>query len=316
MPIDPVSMGIAAGVNVAAPMIAKGIGSLFGLDEDSSEERRAAQRRQEAIDRLTAAAEGRTASAAQLAAQAQQQRTQQALQSLAQRGSVQQRAGNTRAAMQAAPEIMAQQGAQIAATRAAEMESARNALAQAQMGIANQEAAQGAAKRQYMQRLIGAGVQGAATAATMGMKADEPKGSGGGGGGGGGGESDGDFGSSSQGLQVDQQFNPMMNEAGQGGQSLQFGPKTQQALLEQGYSGPNAREMNFEMTGDPGYGELQLPKLEVGRESAQRQFGAQPSLRNRLLDYTEGDVDERPYRYTTSTMSGGRTLGLKFPGSL
>ena len=75
--------------------------------------------------------------------------------------------------MQAAPEVMAQQGAQLAATRAAEMESARNALAQAQMNVANQEAAQGAAKRQYMQSLIGAAIGGAASATTMGLKPDE-----------------------------------------------------------------------------------------------------------------------------------------------
>lgn len=162
MAIDPVSLGVAAGVNLLAPVVAKGIGGLFGLDEPSDEERRAAGRRQEAIDRLTAEAEGRTASPAQLAALAQQQRTQQALASLAQRGSVQQRAGNVRAAMQAAPEVMAQQGAVAAQTRAEEMARARNALAQAQMGVATQEAAQGAARREYMQRLIGAGIQGAA----------------------------------------------------------------------------------------------------------------------------------------------------------
>jgi hypothetical protein len=162
MAIDPVSLGTAVGVNLLAPVVAKGIGGLFGLDEPSEEERRAAARRQEAIDRLTAEAEGRTASPAQLAALAQQQRTQQALASLAQRGNVQQRAGNVRAAMQAAPEVMAQQGAVAAQTRAEEMARARNALAQAQMGVATQEAAQGAARREYMQRLIGAGIQGAA----------------------------------------------------------------------------------------------------------------------------------------------------------
>lgn len=162
MAIDPASLGAAVGINLLAPVVAKGIGGLFGLDEPSEEERRAAARRQEAIDRLTAEAEGRTASPAQLAALAQQQRTQQALASLAQRGSVQQRAGNVRAAMQAAPEVMAQQGAVAAQTRAEEMARARNALAQAQMGVATQEAAQGAARREYMQRLIGAGIQGAA----------------------------------------------------------------------------------------------------------------------------------------------------------
>lgn len=173
MPIDPVSMGIAAGVNVAAPMLAKGIGSLFGLDKESSEERNAALRREAALERLRAQAEGRTPSAAQLAGIAQQQRTQQTLASLAQQGSVQQRASNARAAMRAAPEAMAQQGAQIASTRAAEMESARNALAQAQLGVATQEAAAGKANREYMQRLIGAGVQGAAAAATMGLTPED-----------------------------------------------------------------------------------------------------------------------------------------------
>lgn len=176
MAIDPVSLGVAAGVNLLAPVVAKGIGGLFGLDEPSEEERRAAARRQEAIDRLTAEAEGRTASPAQLAALAQQQRTQQALASLAQRGSVQQRAGNVRAAMQAAPEVMAQQGAVAAQTRAEEMARARNALAQAQMGVATQEAAQGAARREYMQRLIGAGVQGAAGATTMAFTPDKADG--------------------------------------------------------------------------------------------------------------------------------------------
>lgn len=169
MAIDPLSIATAAGISALSPVVAKGIGSLFGLDEASEEERRASQLRQQALDRLTAQAEGRTASPAQLAALAQQQRTQQALQSLAQRGSVQQRAGNVRAAMQAAPEVMAQQGAVAAQTRAAEMESARNALAQMQMASAAQEAATGRANREYMQRLIGAGVSGGASAAAMGM---------------------------------------------------------------------------------------------------------------------------------------------------
>jgi hypothetical protein len=169
MAIDPLSIATAAGISALSPVVAKGIGSLFGLDEPSEEERRASQLRQDALNRLTAQAEGRTASPAQLAALAQQQRTQQALQSLAQRGTVQQRAGNVRAAMQAAPEVMAQQGAVAAQTRAAEMESARNALAQMQMASASQEAAAGRANREYMQRLIGAGVSGGASAAAMGM---------------------------------------------------------------------------------------------------------------------------------------------------
>jgi hypothetical protein len=71
--------------------------------------------------------------------------------------------------MQAAPEVMAQQGAVAAQTRAAEMESARNALAQMQMASAAQEAATGRANREYMQRLIGAGVSGGASVAAMGM---------------------------------------------------------------------------------------------------------------------------------------------------
>ena len=169
MAIDPLSIATAAGISALSPVVAKGIGSLFGLDEPSEEEQRASRLRQEALDRLTAQAEGRTASPAQLAALAQQQRTQQALQSLAQRGTVQQRAGNVRAAMQAAPEVMAQQGAVAAQTRAAEMESARNALAQMQMASAAQEAAAGRANREYMQRLIGAGVSGGASAAASGM---------------------------------------------------------------------------------------------------------------------------------------------------
>jgi hypothetical protein len=156
-------------VSALSPVVAKGIGSLFGLDQPSEEERQAEQLRQQALDRLTAQAEGRTASPAQLAAIAQQQRTQQALQSLAQRGSVQQRAGNLRTAMQAAPEVMAQQGAIAAQTRAQEMESARNALAQMQMASAAQQAASGRQNREYMQRIVGAGVSGAGAIAGQGM---------------------------------------------------------------------------------------------------------------------------------------------------
>ena len=109
MAFDPVSFGVMAGTSLLAPAVTSGISSLFGLDELSEEEKRANALRQESINRLTAAAEGRTASPAQLAALAQQQRTQQALAGLAQKGTVQQRAGNVRAAMQAAPEVMAQQ---------------------------------------------------------------------------------------------------------------------------------------------------------------------------------------------------------------
>lgn len=169
MAIDPLSIGVAAGVSALSPVVAKGIGSLFGLDELSEEERQAGQLRQQALDRLTAQAEGRTASPAQLAAIAQQQRTLQALQGLAQRGSVQQRAGNLRTAMQVAPEVMAQQGATAAQARAQEMESARNALAQMQMASAAQQAASGRANREYMQRIVGAGVSGAGAIAGQGM---------------------------------------------------------------------------------------------------------------------------------------------------
>lgn len=159
---DPGGLGLAIGTSVLGPLVAKGIGSLFGLDEPSEAERMAAAQREDAIRRLREQAEGRTASAAELQARQQQQRTVQALSSLAARGTAQQQAGAQRAAMQAAPEIMAQQGATAAAARAAEMERARNALAQTQMMSAQQGAAQGMADRQYMQRLIGAGVQGAA----------------------------------------------------------------------------------------------------------------------------------------------------------
>jgi hypothetical protein len=169
MAFDPVSFGVMAGTSVLAPAITSGLSSIFGLDELSEEEKRANARRQESIDRLTAAAEGRTASPAQLAALAQQQRTQQALASLAQRGTVQQRAGNLRQAMQAAPEIMAQQGAVAAQTRAEEMARAREALANAQLGVASQEAAAGQRRREQQRALIGAGVQGVGTAAALSM---------------------------------------------------------------------------------------------------------------------------------------------------
>jgi hypothetical protein len=158
-----------AGTSLLAPAVTSGISSLFGLDELSEEEKRANALRQESINRLTAAAEGRTASPAQLAALAQQQRTQQALAGLAQKGSVQQRAGNVRAAMQAAPEVMAQQGAIAAQTRAEEMARARDALAAAQLGVANQDAAAGQRKREQQRALIGAGVQGVGTAAALSM---------------------------------------------------------------------------------------------------------------------------------------------------
>lgn len=171
MPFDPVTFGAVAGVSVLAPFISKGLSSLFGLDEPSAQEREAAALRQQAIARMTEQAEGRTASPAQLAAVAQQQRTQQALQSLAQRGTVQQRAGNVRAAMQAAPEVMAQQGATAAQTRAAEMESARRALVQLQAGIASDQATAGREQRRYTQGLIGAGVQGIGSAAALGFMA-------------------------------------------------------------------------------------------------------------------------------------------------
>lgn len=171
MAFDPVTFGAVAGASVLAPFISKGISSLFGLDEPSAQEREAAAMRQEAIARLKEQAEGKTASPAQLAALAQQQRTQQALAGMAQRGTVQQRAGNVRAAMQAAPEVMAQQSAIAAQTRAAEMESARRALAAAQTGVAADMAAAGREQRRYTQGLIGAGVQGIGSAAALGFMA-------------------------------------------------------------------------------------------------------------------------------------------------
>lgn len=171
MAFDPVTFGAVAGASVLAPFISKGISSLFGLDEPSAQEREAAAMRQEAIARLKEQAEGKTASPAQLAALAQQQRTQQALAGMAQRGTVQQRAGNVRAAMQAAPEVMAQQSAIAAQTRAAEMESARRALAAAQTGVASDMAAAGREQRRYTQGLIGAGVQGIGSAAALGFMA-------------------------------------------------------------------------------------------------------------------------------------------------
>ena len=155
---------IAAGVSLAAPYIAKGMGSLFGLDDPSDEEKKATALREASLQRLRDAADGKTASPAQLAALASQQRAVHALSSMAQKGTVQQRAGNVRAAMQLTPEVMAQQGAVAAQTRAAEMSNARSQLAGQEASIATSQAASGRADREYQQKLIGAGVQGAAGA--------------------------------------------------------------------------------------------------------------------------------------------------------
>ena len=96
---------------------------------------------------------------------------------MAQKGTVQQRAGNVRAAMQATPEVMAQQGAVAAQTRAAEMSNARSQLAGQEMAAANAEAAAGLADRQYTQKLIGAGISGGAAMAGDAFlkKPEQPK---------------------------------------------------------------------------------------------------------------------------------------------
>jgi hypothetical protein len=224
-------MGIAAGANAAAPFIAKGIGSLFGLNEASEEERRAERMRQDAINRLTAQAEGRTASAAQLAAQQATQRTQQALIGMAQKGSVQQRAGNVRAAMQAAPEVMTQNAAVAAQTRAQEMDRARMALADLQMQTANAQSTLGRQNREYMQRVVGAGIQGAAAASTLGIESPAPKTPGGGGGGeGGGGAGGAGGGAGGAGGGAGGGFNEVMagNQTGAGGQ------QTEQLAMNEG----------------------------------------------------------------------------------
>ena len=169
MPFDPASFAISAGTSILGPLVAKGLGSMFGLDEASPEERKAAADREAALQKLRDAAEGKTASAAQLQAQQQQQRTIQALSSMAARGTAQQQAGAQRAAMQAAPEVMAQQGATAAQTRAAEMAAARRDLGAMQLQASQQQAAEGMANRKYMQGLIGAGVSGAAGAGAMAM---------------------------------------------------------------------------------------------------------------------------------------------------
>ena len=153
---------IAAGIGLASPFIAKGLGSLFGLDEPGEAERKAAALREASLQRLRDAADGKTASPAQLAALQQQQRTVNALASMAQKGTVQQRAGNVRAAMQLTPEVMAQQGAVAAQTRAAEMSNARSQLAGQEASIATSEAEAGRKDREYMQKIVGAGVQGGA----------------------------------------------------------------------------------------------------------------------------------------------------------
>lgn len=167
---------IGVGTSLLGPLVAKGLGSMFGLDEASPEERKAAADREAALQKLRDAAEGKTASAAQLQAQQQQQRTIQALSSMAARGTAQQQAGAQRAAMQAAPEVMAQQGATAAMARAAEMSAARRDLGAMQLQASQQQAAEGAANRKYMQGVIGAGVSGAAAAGAAAMtQSPDPK---------------------------------------------------------------------------------------------------------------------------------------------
>ena len=146
---------VGAGVSVLGPLVAKGLGSMFGLDQPSGPE-------QEALARLKNQASGATQSPAQLMLASQRAKTQQTLASLAARGTAQQQAGNVRAAMQAAPEIQQQQAGQLAALRAHEM-------AQAQQQLAQMQASMGANDRKYMQGLIGAGVSGAAGAGAMAM---------------------------------------------------------------------------------------------------------------------------------------------------
>ena len=155
MPFDPASFAISAGTSVLGPLVAKGLGSMFGLDEPSERERAA----REGLQRL---AGGRVATPAQLMLQQQKNDTLKNLQSLASRGTAQQQAGNVRAAMQAAPGIQQQQAGQLAALRASEMQQAQSALSQL-------EQQQGSQDRKYMQGLIGAGVSGAAGAGAMAM---------------------------------------------------------------------------------------------------------------------------------------------------
>jgi hypothetical protein len=171
MPFDPATFGVVAGTSVLAPIISKGIGSLFGLDEPSAQEREAARMQQEALASLRKTAEGQTASPAQLEALYQRNRTIQALAGMAQQGTAQQRAGNVRAAMHAAPEVMAQQGAIAAKARADEMARAREALVGMTASVAQQQAAAGRAGREYTQRLIGAGIQGIGAGAAAGLEA-------------------------------------------------------------------------------------------------------------------------------------------------
>lgn len=150
-----------AGIGVLSPFIAKGLGSLFGLDQPSAEE-------QAAIGQLRSVAQG-AQTPAQLMLAAQRAKTQQQLASMAARGTAQQQAGQTRMAMQMAPEIQAQQAAQMAAIRAQEQRSAQEALAALQANV-------GARTRQYERGLVGAGLQGG-----MAMAANAFLGGGGGG---------------------------------------------------------------------------------------------------------------------------------------
>lgn len=155
MPFDPASFAISAGTSILGPLVGKGLGAMFGLDEPSERERAA----REGLQRL---ASGRVATPAQLMLQQQKNNTLKSLQSLASRGTAQQQAGNVRAAMQAAPGIQQQQAGQLAALRAQEMQQAQSALSQL-------EQQQGSQDRKYMQGLIGAGVSGAASAGALAM---------------------------------------------------------------------------------------------------------------------------------------------------
>jgi hypothetical protein len=155
MPFDPASLAISAGTSALAPVVGKALGGLFGLDELSPDEKAARAN-------LEQLASGRVATPAQLMLQQQKADTLKNLQAMAARGTAQQQAGQTRMAMQMAPEIQQRQAAQLAAQRAQEMQQAKANLAALQQQ-------QGSQNRQYMQHLIGAGVQGAAGAGAMAM---------------------------------------------------------------------------------------------------------------------------------------------------
>lgn len=148
--------GAAAGAAIGglSPFIAKGMSSLFGLDQASDEEK-------QAMARLRGVAEG-AQTPAQLMLAAQRANAQKQLASLAARGNAQQQAGQTRMAMQMAPEIQQQQAAQLAALRSQEQR-------QANVDLANLQANVGARTRDYQRRLQGAIMQGGAAFAGESM---------------------------------------------------------------------------------------------------------------------------------------------------